>query len=90
MLIISQPLSFFRSSLFRVLLVRPFNLHDQCNFATQLAMLLQAGLPLLNALILLRQSAPPHGHGFLAQLETQLRQGNPFSFCLRLSLKLKP
>ena len=86
MLIISQPLSFFRSSLFRVLLVRPFNLHDQCNFATQLAMLLQAGLPLLNALILLRQSAPPHWHGFLAQLETQLRQGNPFSFCLRHAL----
>ncbi|MCE7528453.1 type II secretion system F family protein [Polynucleobacter sp. IMCC 29146] len=65
---------------------KPFSLRDQCHFASQLATLLNAGLPLLHALILLRQSAPAHWHPFLLQLETQLRQGNAFSACLRQAL----
>lgn len=62
---------------------KPFSLRDQYSFASQLSTLLNAGLPLLNSLILLRQSAPLHWHAFISQLETQLRQGNAFSSCLR-------
>ena len=62
---------------------KPFSLRDQCDFAGQLSALLNAGLPLLNSLILLRQSAPAHWWAFLSQIETQLRQGNAFSTSLR-------
>ena len=62
---------------------KPFSLRDQYSFASQLSTLLNAGLPLLNSLILLRQSAPLHWHAFISQLETHLRQGNAFSSCLR-------
>ena len=79
-----MPFTSLRRDLLRPSFLRkPFSLRDQCSFASQLSTLLNAGLPLLNSLSLLRQSAPLHWRAFISQLETQLRQGDAFSTCLR-------
>jgi type IV pilus assembly protein PilC len=44
--------------------------------------LLQAGLPLLNAIQLLIQSAPKSWQGWLEDIRSLLQKGNSFSFCL--------
>ena len=55
---------------------------EQLHFAQQLLVLLQAGLPLLNAMQLLIQSAPKSWQVWLEDIRTQLHKGNSFSFCL--------
>ncbi len=55
---------------------------EQLHFAQQMLALLQAGLPLLNAIQLLIQSAPKSWQAWLEDLRTLLQKGNSFSFCL--------
>jgi type IV pilus assembly protein PilC len=55
---------------------------EQLHFAEQMLALLQAGLPLLNAIQLLIQSAPKSWQAWLEDVRTQLQKGNSFSFCL--------
>ena len=55
---------------------------EQLHFAQQVLVLLQAGLPLLNAMQLLIQSAPKSWQIWLEDIRTQLQKGNSFSFCL--------
>jgi type IV pilus assembly protein PilC len=54
------------------------------HFAQQVLTLLQAGLPLLNALQLLIQSAPSSWQIWLEDIRTLLQKGNSFSFCLSM------
>jgi type IV pilus assembly protein PilC len=55
---------------------------EQLHFAQQMLALLQAGLPLLNAIQLLIQSAPKSWHTWLEDVRALLQKGNSFSFCL--------
>ena len=55
---------------------------EQLHFAEQMLALLQAGLPLLNAIQLLIQSAPKSWQGWLEDVRSLLQKGNSFSFCL--------
>jgi type IV pilus assembly protein PilC len=57
---------------------------EQLHFAQQILTLLQAGLPLLNALQLLIQSAPSSWQIWLEDIRTLLQKGNSFSFCLSM------
>jgi type IV pilus assembly protein PilC len=57
---------------------------EQLHFAQQVLTLLQAGLPLLNALQLLIQSAPSSWQIWLEDIRTLLQKGNSFSFCLSM------
>jgi type IV pilus assembly protein PilC len=65
-----------------MLLNRKLSKSDQLHFAQQMLALLQAGLPLLNAIHLLIQSAPPSWRILLEDIRTLLQKGNSFSFCL--------
>jgi type IV pilus assembly protein PilC len=55
---------------------------EQLHFAVQMLSLLQAGLPLLNAIQLLIQSAPKSWQVWLEDVRSLLQKGNSFSFCL--------
>ncbi len=55
---------------------------EQLHFAHQLLSLTQAGLPLLNAIEIMIQSAPKSWQGWLEQVRLQLQQGNSLSQCL--------
>ena len=55
---------------------------DQLTFAQQLLSLLTAGLPLLNAMELIRASAPKRWQSYLSILCSQLKQGESFSQAL--------
>ncbi|QWE19633.1 type II secretion system F family protein [Polynucleobacter corsicus] len=55
---------------------------EQLHFAEQMLALLQAGLPLLNAIQLLIQSAPKSWQVWLKDVRALLQKGNSFSFCL--------
>lgn len=55
---------------------------EQMHFAEQMLSLLQAGLPLLNAIELLIQSAPQSSQAWLKDIRSLLQKGNSFSFCL--------
>ena len=55
---------------------------EQLHFAEQMLALLDAGLPLLNAIELLIQSAPKSWLIWLKSIRTLLQKGNSFSFCL--------
>ncbi len=57
---------------------------DQYHFAQQLLTLLNAGLPLLNAIELLTESAPNSWVHWLHNLRDLLRKGNGFSQSLRM------
>jgi len=56
---------------------------EQLHFAQQLLSLLHAGLPLLNAIELLHQSAPKAWHGWLQSIYIQLKKGYSLSHCLK-------
>ncbi|MBU3578797.1 type II secretion system F family protein [Polynucleobacter sp. 73C-SIWE] len=56
---------------------------EQLTFAQQLLSLLTAGLPLLNAMELIRLSAPKYWQGCLSHLCGQLKQGESFSQALQ-------
>ncbi len=55
----------------------------QFHFAQQLLTLLEAGLPLLNAIALLSRSDTKQQNHWLRSLHTLLAKGNSFSVCLR-------
>jgi type IV pilus assembly protein PilC len=55
---------------------------EQLHFAVQMLSLIQAGLPLLNAVQLLIQSAPKSWQSWLEDVRSLLQKGNSFSFCL--------
>ena len=57
---------------------------DQLHFAQQLLSLLAAGLPLLNAIALMRSAARKDWEALLNNLHLQLKQGNSLSQSLRL------
>lgn len=61
---------------------RQLSKSEQLHFSQQMLVLLQAGLPLLNAIQLLIQSAPKSWQAWLGDVRTQLQAGNSFSFCL--------
>ena len=61
---------------------RKLSKSEQLHFAQQMLALLQAGLPLLNAIQLLIQSAPISWKIWLEDIRQQLQKGNSFSFCL--------
>jgi type IV pilus assembly protein PilC len=63
-------------------LKRKLSKSEQLHFAQQMLVLLQAGLPLLNAIQLLIQSAPKSWQTWLTDVHALLRKGNSFSFCL--------
>jgi type IV pilus assembly protein PilC len=65
-----------------MLLNRKLSKSEQLHFAQQMLALLQAGLPLLNAIQLLIQSAPISWQIWLEDIRNQLQKGNSFSFCL--------
>lgn len=56
---------------------------DQLRFAEQLLTLLDAGLPLLNAIELIYSTAPKNWLSCLSSINTQLKKGESFSQCLR-------
>lgn len=56
---------------------------EQFHFAQQLLSLLHAGLPLLNAIELLTQSAPKSWQSWLLNIRSLLKNGNSFSQSLR-------
>ncbi|MBU3616603.1 type II secretion system F family protein [Polynucleobacter sp. JS-Polo-80-F4] len=56
---------------------------DQLHFAEQLLMLLEAGLPLLNAIELIYSSAPKAWLSWVNNIYAQLKKGESFSQCLR-------
>lgn len=56
---------------------------EQLHFAQQLLSLLAAGLPLLNAIELMRSCAPKHWQSWLLDLRSQLKKGNSFSQSLQ-------
>ena len=66
----------------RILRNKKLSKSEQLHFANQLLTLLQAGLPLLNALQLLIQSAPSSWQSWLTDTHTLLQKGNSLSFCL--------
>ena len=55
---------------------------EQLHFAQQMLALQQAGLPLLNTIQLLIQSAPKPWQTWLVDIRALLQKGNSFSFCL--------
>jgi type IV pilus assembly protein PilC len=55
---------------------------EQLHFAVQMLSLIQAGLPLLNAIQLLIQSAPKSWQVWLEDIHALMQKGNSFSFCL--------
>ena len=61
---------------------RKLSKSEQLHFAQQMLALLQAGLPLLNAIQLLIQSAPSSWQIWLDDIRKQLQKGHSFSFCL--------
>lgn len=61
---------------------RKLSKSEQLHFAQQMLVLLQAGLPLLNAIQLLIQSTPKSWQAWLADVRALLQKGNSFSFCL--------
>jgi type IV pilus assembly protein PilC len=61
---------------------KKLNKSEQLHFAQQMLNLLQAGLPLLNAMELLIQSAPKSWLVWLESVRALLQKGNSFSFCL--------
>lgn len=61
---------------------RKLSQSEQLHFAQQMLVLLQAGLPLLNAIHLLVQSAPKSWRAWLENIHALLQKGNSFSFCL--------
>ena len=61
---------------------KKLNKSEQLHFAGQMLSLLQAGLPLLNAIELLIQSAPQSWQAWLNNIRSLLQKGNSFSFCL--------
>jgi type IV pilus assembly protein PilC len=61
---------------------KKLNASEQLHFAGQMLALLQAGLPLLNAIELLIQSAPQSWRPWLEDIRSLLKKGNSFSFCL--------
>ena len=65
-----------------MLFKRKLSKSEQLHFAEQMLALLQAGLPLLNAIQLLIQSAPKSWKTWLGDIRRQLQKGNSFSFCL--------
>jgi type IV pilus assembly protein PilC len=65
-----------------MLLKRKLSKSEQLYFAQQMLTLLQAGLPLLNAIQLLIQSAPKPWQNWLEDVRALLQKGNSFSFCL--------
>ena len=65
-----------------MLLTRKLSKSEQHHFAEQMLVLLQAGLPLLNAIQLLIQSAPKTWQPWLVDIRALLQKGNSFSFCL--------
>jgi type IV pilus assembly protein PilC len=65
-----------------MLLKRKLSKSEQLYFAQQMLTLLQAGLPLLNAIQLLIQSAPKPWQTWLEDVRALLQKGNSFSFCL--------
>ena len=56
---------------------------DQLHFAEQLITLLEAGLPLLNAIELIYSSAPKGWLPWVNSIYSQLKKGESFSQCLR-------
>lgn len=58
------------------------NKQDQLHFAEQLLTLLEAGLPLLNAIELIYSSAPKAWLLWVNSIYTQLKKGESFSQCL--------
>jgi type IV pilus assembly protein PilC len=56
---------------------------EQLHFAQQLLTLLEAGLPLLNAIALLGRSDTKQRNHWLQSLHTLLAKGNSFSSCLK-------
>ena len=56
---------------------------DQLQFAEQLLTLLEAGLPLLNAIELIYSSAPKDWLSWINSIYSQLKKGESFSQCLR-------
>jgi len=65
-----------------MLFKRKLSKSEQLHFAQQMLALLQAGLPLLNAIQLLIQSAPKPWQAWLEDVRALLQKGNSFSFCL--------
>jgi len=65
-----------------MLFKRKLSKSEQLHFAEQMLALLQAGLPLLNAIQLLIQSAPKPWQAWLEDIRALLQKGNSFSFCL--------
>jgi type IV pilus assembly protein PilC len=55
---------------------------EQLHFSQQLLALLHAGLPLLNCIRLIIQSAPKSRQSWLKNLHALLQKGNSFSHCL--------
>lgn len=55
---------------------------EQLHFVRQMLTLLQAGLPLLNAISILIQSAPKSWHPWLENIHALLQKGNSLSQCL--------
>lgn len=55
---------------------------EQLHFAQQLLSLIQAGLPLLNAIEIITQSTPKSWQGWLEQVRLHLQGGNSLSHCL--------
>jgi type IV pilus assembly protein PilC len=68
--------------LIRIFLNKKLSKSEQLYFAEQMLALLQAGLPLLNAIQLLIQSAPKSSQAWLEDIRFLLQKGNSFSFCL--------
>lgn len=56
---------------------------NQLHFAEQLVTLLEAGLPLLNAIELIYSTAPKAWIPWVTSIHTQLKKGESFSQCLR-------
>jgi type IV pilus assembly protein PilC len=62
--------------------------HDQLHFAEQLLTLLEAGLPLLNAIELIYSTAPKAWLPWVSSIHKQLNKGKSFSECLRAQQNL--
>ncbi len=64
------------------------NKQNQLHFAEQLLTLLEAGLPLLNAIELIYSSAPKAWLPWVGNMHSQLKKGKSFSECLRAQQSL--
>jgi len=64
------------------------NKHDQLHFAEQLLTILEAGLPLLNAIELIYSTAPKAWLPWISSIHEQLKKGKGFSECLRAQQNL--